>query len=334
MCFCASFGCLVLYFIFSASALDCYYIRKRRPGASSGSKCIHRKAALASPSAPRHTHTTTPTPTRHTPRTRTQTHKRTQRTKEKWETEIVALYYKPTICWRHNLQTLKEPILGFAQESTPICFFFLSVATLFFKNKFCSCSILFCRVRLMFNSTLFEFQLFLSLWLFSSFGIQITQRERQRRRHRCRCRTGTNSEGRKEGERKKERNKMDRRRIKRNWEGKRDGWTCLSVPHSRTTSQAKRESAVPSSIRRERKGKKEREEETNQTNYTTRLLGFEARRCVRIVERPQRDWQPAERVSIFLEATWKSERGGAGRDGGMRISMLDKRCPTRYPPHT
>lgn len=159
----------------------------------------------------------------------------------------------------------------------------------FCKNKFCSFSILFCRVRLMFNSTLFEFQLFLSLWLLSSFGIQITQRERQRRRHRCRCRTGKNSKGRKEGERKKERNKMDRRGIKRNWEGKRDGWTCLSVPHSRTTSQAKRESAVPSRIRRERKGKKEREEETNQTNDKTRLLGFDARRCVRIVERPQRD---------------------------------------------
>ena len=127
----------VFYFIFSAPALDCYYIRKRRPGASSGSKCIHRKAALASPSAPRHTHTTTPTPTRHTPRTRTQTHKRTQRTKEKWETEIVALYYKPTICWRHNLPTLKEPILEFAQESTPIYFFFLSVATVaFVKTSF------------------------------------------------------------------------------------------------------------------------------------------------------------------------------------------------------
>lgn len=124
------------------------YIRKRRAGASSGSKCIHRKAALASPSAPRHTHTTTPAPTRHTPHTRTQTHKRRRRTltratRSERRREIVALDYKATICGKHNLPTFKGPIFFFApQMCTRIntdCFFLVR-----FTWPMCVCVFDFC----------------------------------------------------------------------------------------------------------------------------------------------------------------------------------------------
>lgn len=162
------------------------YIRKRRPGASSGSKCIHRKAALASPSAPRHTHTTTPAPTRHTPHTRTQTHKRRRRTltratRSERRREIVALDYKATICGKHNLPTFKGPIFFFApQMCTRIntdCFFLVR-----FTWPMCVCVFDFC-----YRVVLFVFFFVSSCILYFRFlvlfflVIQITQRERERR---------------------------------------------------------------------------------------------------------------------------------------------------------